>query len=182
MSEPNTWRPNSNVIRSKERMVSYLRKSQRYEEDEKREQHLKELAHENKEKYGNNKYVKEGMMARIFGEYLLDISLDKLSKADLQSFKYGYYEASNRQISLMCSNNIITDFVQKSIEKLTAAKKEELENLSIDQLLFDIGYHDAKDSNINIDDIDQIIKNNSNYTEGYITGVEETKKSGRGRK
>lgn len=179
MFEPKNLYP---ADRRKEKQNKYLRDNYRIELSVSSEKNNEERAKQNKEKYGNNKYSKEGMMARIFGEYLLDVSLDKLTKNDLQSFMYGYYEASNRQISLMCSNNIITDFIKKSIEKLTTAKKEELENLSIDQLLFNIGYRDAKDSNINIDDIDQIIKNNPNYSEGYMTGYEEIKENGRGRK
>ena len=178
MSEPKTWRPDSRITRNKERLNAFFRKSQRFEEETAREEHRKELAQSKQEKYGNNKYTKEGIIARIFGEYLLDLSSDKLTKKDLQSFIYGYYEASNRQISLMCTNNIISETIQRAVEELTTSKREEIMSFSIDELLFDIGYRDSKDSTIKKEELNESIRSNQYYSEGYLTGQNEQKGKG----
>lgn len=172
MSEPKNWYPLRSVTSAKEKMAKNSRKIY-YEEEQKRIEEKIKRQQENDEKYGNSKYIYEGMVARIFGENLLDISSTELTKKDLQSFKYGYYEASDRQISLMCSDNKISDFVEKATIKLTHATKEEIANISVKDLLFAIGNRDAKDENVDISKMEECVRKNENYSEGYIAGKEE---------
>lgn len=128
------------------------------------------------DKRGNGKYVNEGIMARILGEYLVDISENsKLSKDDMTSFVYGYYSIANRQIYAMCQTGQFTDFIKKAIKEKTKLKKDGDMGLYIKKILFDIGYRDSYDENLYLEKLSDKIKNNEHYFEGYMTGIEEQK-------
>lgn len=128
------------------------------------------------DKRGNGKYVNEGIMARILGEYLVDISENsKLSKDDMTSFVYGYYSIANRQIYAMCQTGQFTDFIKKAIKEKTKLKEDEDMGLYIKKILFDIGYRDSYDENLYLEKLSDKIKNNEHYFEGYMTGIEEQK-------
>lgn len=178
MFEPRNLYPTNH---KKQNQNKYLRDNYRIELYAASEKNNKERAIQNAEKYGNSKCTNEGMMARIFGEYLLDISLDKLSKKGLQSFLYGYREAANRQISIMCKDNKISEFILTAARETTKITEEDIEKLSIEKILFNIGYRDAKDKYIDTKDLNENIKNNVYYSEGYLTAIQETKQNGRGR-
>lgn len=130
-------------------------------------------------KYGSMKYTDEGIIARIYGEYLVDIST--LSKPDKISFEYGYYEAANRQLELLIKDKNVSDFIRSSLYRKTKFKKEEEFGLSVKELLYQIGYRDSYDTNPRIEQASEIIKSNNDYFEGYMTGTEE-QKLGKGRK
>lgn len=173
MNEPKNWYPDSSITNEKRRKNRNVNRSVFYDEMAKKEQHTKELIQKKQASMGNNKYIREGMIARIFGEYLIDLSSERLTKNDIQSFIYGYYDTANRQISLMCSEHKLTEHLVKASEALLNANKEKLEDLSVEELLFSIGYRDSKDSQINVNDFEEVIKQNKNYSEGYMSGIEE---------
>ena len=140
------------------------------------DQNKKRKAEELREKRGNGKYINEGIIARLFGEYLVDISENsKLSKDDITSFVYGYYSIANRQIATMCQTGQFTDFIKKAIKEKTKLKKDGDMGLYIKKILFDIGYRDSYDENLYLEKLSDKIKNNEHYFEGYMTGIEEQK-------
>lgn len=143
-----------------------------YLSEKQREERCKELL----EKRGNGKYINEGIIARVFGEYLVDISENSdLSKDDITSFVYGYYSIANRQIYAMCEIGQFTDFIKKAIKEKTKLKKDGDMGLYIKKILFDIGYRDSYDENLYLEKLYDKIKNNEHYFEGYMTGIEEQK-------
>lgn len=181
MNEPKNWYRDSSITTRERRQSKCINRSTYFDDMAKKEEHLKELAQEKQATMGNNKYIREGMIARIFGEYLIDLSSKKYTKNDIQSFIYGYYDTANRQISLMCSEHKLTEHLVKASEALLNANKETLEDLSVEELLFSIGYRDSKDSQINVNDFEEVIKQNKNYSEGYMSGIEElNNKKGKG--
>ena len=163
---------NNRVRKTVNRQKISLVKDNIYLSEKQREERCKELL----EKRGNRKYTNEGIIARLFGEYLVDISENsKLSKDDMTSFVYGYYSIANRQIYAMCQTGQFTDFIKKAIKEKTKLKEDESINLNLKQLLFDIGYRDSYDENLYLEKLSDKIKNNEHYFEGYMTGIEEQK-------
>ena len=75
----------------------------------------------------------------------------------------------------MCETGKYTDFIKKAIKEKTKLKEDESINLNLKQLLFDIGYRDSYDENLYLEKLSDKIKNNEDYFEGYMTGIEEQK-------
>ena len=73
---------NNRVMKTVNRQKISLVIDNIYLSEKQREERCKELL----EKRGNGKYINEGIIARLFGEYLVDISENsKLSKDDITS-------------------------------------------------------------------------------------------------
>ena len=128
---------------------------------------------ENNSKYGSGKYTDQGIIARIYGEYLVDIST--LSKSDRTSFEYGYYDAADRQLKVLIRDKKVSDFIKASLDRKTKFQNDEEIGLYIKEVLYQIGYRDSYDKNIEIEKVSEIIKSNNDYFEGYMTGIEEQK-------
>lgn len=125
----------------------------------------KEINYETK---GNGKYIEDGMLGRIIGINTISPETE-LSKYDLISYNYGYTEIANTIMSILCEGKIperLTIAIARSIERKTIDKSL-VGELYPEDLLSDIGRRDSKDENINIEELPQIVKNNSDYLRGY---------------
>lgn len=124
----------------------------------------------NLETQGNGKYTEDG---NTRWEYL-DINTipakTELSKYDIISYNYGYYDASNvRIIPILCEGKIperLNRAIARAIDKKTIDKSL-VGELYPEDLLSDIGRRDAEDGNINIEDLPQIVQTNRDYLRGY---------------
>lgn len=125
----------------------------------------KEINYETK---GNGKYIEDGMLGRIIGINTISPETE-LSKYDLISYNYGYTEIANTIMSILCEGKIperLTIAIARSIERKTIDESL-VGELYPEDLLSDIGRRDSKDENINIEELPQIVKNNSDYLRGY---------------
>lgn len=122
----------------------------------------------NLETHGNGKYTEDGILGRVFGINTIPAETE-LSKYDLISYNYGYTEIANTIMSILCEGKIperLTIAIARSIERKTIDKSL-VGELYPEDLLSDIGRRDSKDENINIEELPQIVKNNSDYLRGY---------------
>lgn len=124
-----------------------------------------------KEKYGNKKYYEPGIKDRLFtGQYSVP---DTTNKDSINSYIKGYYDGANDQLNIMIRSNVITERVLKLSDN---------SEISLEELLMTVGYHDAFNTNIIFEELPEIIKNNKYYQEGYNSGYDSQKSQGRGRK
>ena len=137
-------------------------------------------------------WQEDGMLGRIIGINTISPETE-LSKYDLISYNYGYTEIANTIMSILCEGKIperLTIAIARSIERKTIDKSL-VGELYPEDLLSDIGRRDSKDENINIEELivrvlenradsediryfskwveelPQIVKNNSDYLRGY---------------
>ena len=126
----------------------------------------KEINYETK---GNGKYIEDGILGRVFGINTIPAETE-LSKYDMISYNYGYYDASNvRIIPILCEGKIperLNRAIAIAIDKKTIDKSL-VGELYPEDLLSDIGRRDAEDGNINIEDLPQIVQTNRDYLRGY---------------
>ena len=108
---------------------------------------------------GTKKYFKNGIMDRLSAKPY-DFSLIDPKKAsndinnltgDERSYYYGYY--------VLASEKIAMQIKYPSIKRLAQ--------------IGEIGYNDAQDSNISLEDLPEEIKGSKEYLEGYKKGLEE---------
>ncbi len=113
---------------------------------------------------GNLEYIDEGIMARILGTYLLDT--EKLTKAELASYNFGYYTTSNALMTLL-SMGIIPERLTKIIRRKKLTTNTEL---NPNELMQEIGKRDSKDTKIDINTMSKEIQKNEYYLNGYTNG------------
>lgn len=123
----------------------------------------------NLETQGNGKYTEDGILGRILGINTISKEAE-LNKYDMISYNYGYYETSNiRIIPILCEGKMPERLTRAIARAITRKNIDEslVEELYPEDLLSDIGRRDAEDGNINIEDLPQIVQNNSDYLRGY---------------
>lgn len=119
---------------------------------------------------GNLEYIDEGIIARILGTYLVDT--EKLTKAELASYNFGYYTTSNALMTLL-SMGIIPERLTKIINRKKITIREPLttsRELNPNELMQEIGKRDSKDTKIDINTMSKEIQKNEYYLNGYTSG------------
>lgn len=110
---------------------------------------------------GSKKYIEEGILFRILGINILDMS--KLNNRDIISYNFGYYEASNILLHILCQG-----IIPERLSKIIKRKKISLDReLYPEELLQEIGSRDREDNNIDINNMPELVKNDANYLKGY---------------
>ena len=107
---------------------------------------------------GTKKYISNGTMDRLSAKPYDFISIDpKKASSDInnltgdeRSYYYGYY--------ILASEKIAMQIKYPSIVRLAP--------------IGEIGYNDAQDSNISLEDLPEEIKGSKEYLEGYKEGLE----------
>lgn len=121
---------------------------------------------------GNGKYVTEGMIARLFNYYLInpETITDVPSRVSFE--KEGYINGANRLLITI----ILSGQIPSKIYDLTKKIPEDLENISVEQILYNVGMKDAEAGYV-VEN--EIIKNNIYYQKGYNEIFENQKSKGR---
>lgn len=110
---------------------------------------------------GNKKYINDGILARLLGVNNLD--MNKLTKNDINSYYFGYYDMSNVLIHILCQG-----IIPERLTKIIEIKHIELDKeLYPEELLKEIGTRDSSDENININTLSNDISANESYLSGY---------------
>ncbi len=111
---------------------------------------------------GTKKYVKKGIMDRLTAKPYNFTSIDPIKASndiqnlsgDERSYYYGYY--------VLASEKIAIQIKYPNIARLVTIRE--------------VGYNDAQDSNISLEELPEEMKSSKEYLEGYKKGLEEIQK------
>ena len=159
--------------------------------------HQEKLYKQKFEKYGysnNNKNVVQGTTARLSA---FPYPKDTSAISDVRAFHYGYYERGDRFLKILVETgktdapilNENLKLIYNEINALYGIKEDEVpfDSLSdaakVQERLRMIGYVDGLDGEIDISKLDEVVRNNPCYSQGYNLGEsiseERNKQSGK---
>lgn len=146
--------------------------------------HQEKLYKQRFEKYGygnNNKNVVQGTTARLSA---FPYPKDTSAISDVRAFRYGYYERGNRFLKVLVETgktdapvlNENLKLIYNEINALYGLKEDEMpfdslsDTAKLQERLRMIGYVDGLDKEITVDKLDEVIRNNQYYSQGYALG------------